>query len=638
MATLREILASFQIKVDTKALKKLDRGLEKSKKSTKGLFDAMGGLRTIVAGAAAAFTGGIFANFINGALNAADAIDKMSGRMGIASDEAQILAQFAVEAGTSARGMEKALKGIARQALAATEGSKVAADAFSDLGIELTDGQGELKGMVDLLFEVGGALSEVESSTERVGLAQVVAGQAGLNLLTNFRDGKEAALALKEELREVAIIYDKEFVTQSAQAVDQMSRLRLQFEAVRVSIVSRFLPGLIRTVTKLQPLVKSFATWARSSQAARLATIALSVALGGLAILKFRGLLTALGLLRKAVLRFLIPIAIIEDLWVTLRGGQSVTRDVIDSLFGIGTTEAVVDSLKVAWDSFYGFLKEEGPKAIKAVGEAFNDLKGGVTRVARGIQSAFAQAVAVTERVLNGLQETWDFLFAGMFDSGEAFGEKLGNNIDFWLVAPFLAAIEGIKSAFNFVDELGAQLQEDFNDSVIDPIIDGINSFASEFSALVQSALTSPFETALAVIRGIVGTIKDLAGGVGSLIEGGVKLAQDVAGFGQSVGQGLSQSRLGQRLQTASEGFGIERAAGAPPSPGAAALPRAPVPTVPATARTSSTTSRTVNLTDQRTTTFAGIAGAQQLQSAERRNTMLQGRDRRATLAGINGG
>lgn len=622
MATLRDILASFQIKIDTKGLKKLDRGLEKSKKSTQGLFDAMGGLRTIVAGAAAAFTGGVFANFVNGALDAADAIDKMSGRIGIASDEAQILSQFAAEAGTSAQGMEKALKGVARQALAATEGSKIASQAFDELGIELTDDQGELKGMIDLLFEVGGALSEVESGTRRMGLAQVVAGQAGVNLLTNFRDGKDAALALREELREVAIIYDKEFVAQSAVAVDQMSRLRLQFEAVRVSIVSRFLPGLIRTVTKLQPLVKSFAAWARSSQAARLGTAALTLALGGLAVLKFRGLLTALGLLRKAMLRFLIPVAIIEDLWVTLRGGKSVTRDVIDSLFGIGTTEAVVKDLKAAWDAFYGFLKEEGPKALKAVGEAFDDLKDGATKAAKGIQSAFAVAVDGTELALNDIQDIWDLLFEGMFDSGESFGEKLGNNIDFWLVAPFLAAIEGIKSAFDFVNELGLQLQEDFSESVINPIVDGIKTFALEFGLLVHDAMTSPFETALGVIRGIVDTVKDLAGGVGGLITGGLELAKSAIEFRQSVGEGLLSSQLGQRFQTASDGAG----------------PGAPVPMLPATARTSSTTNRTVNLTDRRTTTFSGIAGAQQLQSAERRNTMLQGRDRRATLAGINGG
>jgi len=571
---LRDILARFRIDVDAGALRKVDRGLTKTKKSTEGLLTSLGGLQTAFAAAGAALAGNALRAFVGDALSAADAIDKMSKQVGLASDEFQILSQFALESGASAEDLRITLKSLSKNAVLAAGGNAQMVTRFTDLGIAVKDANGKLKSTADLLFETGGALGDLENPTERVAKAQGILGEASLKLLPGFEAGSKSADALRLKLQDLAVVYDKSFIAQSVRAKDEISRLRLQFEAVRVSIVSRFLPGLIRTVVRLQPMIRAFSKWTKSAQAGRLATIALG---GGmlLAASKAGPLLRVLALLGRVFLKFLLPIAIIEDLWVTMQGGDSVTKRLVDGLLGIGTTAKVVKFLQRGWDNMFAFLDRRGPQ------------------VWEGLTQGVADMIQGAVDLLAWLSMQWDENFGGMLSSFEGFGKGVGNIIDLWIVAPFLWAVGLISDAF-------LSISVSFN-AVLASIVETVTGWAGSFFDAVFDALTHPFDTAVVYI-------KNLWSGINSIIEG----VKSVAGAAGEFLGGAAQSRLGARAEQL----------------GTAAR-----------SSSSTTNSRSTTINDHRNLTISsGSGNTRDLNRAASTLTGVLNRDRRSTLAGVGAG
>ena len=83
-------------------------------------------------------------------------------------------------------------------------------------------------------------------------------------------------------------------------------------------------------------------------------------------MIAFAPVILTVGLIAAGVAAVIL---IVEDLIVLFNGGESVIGEFIDTLFGLGSAQAVVEQAKRDWESFLGVLSDVWEVA-KGIGEA----------------------------------------------------------------------------------------------------------------------------------------------------------------------------------------------------------------------------------------------------------------------------
>ncbi len=371
-------------------------------------------------------------SWANGVLKEADAVGKLAAQLGIGTDELQVWSAFASQAGATNEDLRITVKSLAKNIETVAKTAKgPAAEAMKKLGVETSGWKKELPSTMDVLLELGGALGDMESSTERVALAQQVLGEASLKLLPGFKNGSKSAKEQVEALKDLAIVYDKDFIESAEAANDEMGLVEMQFKGIGSMVLMTVLPGLRSLMRWLAPVAKSFRSITQSSNI-------LTAAMGGLGLLgismlgpkiaalvaRFGGLTNVLKMGGRFLLRFVLPLLILDDVITFLRGGDSVIGKILDKMFGMGAAESVLEGVKKTWEGltggveyFWGLMK--GDQAAIDAGEAkIMQFGGFVDDVFAGLGETFSEWGDM-------FAEAWDFALRDMKAMFTGWGDEL---------------------------------------------------------------------------------------------------------------------------------------------------------------------------------------------------------------------
>lgn len=184
---------------------------------------------------------------------AADQIDKMSVRTGLARETLQELKFAGGQLGVGLEQIEKAAEGLSRRIFQIERGTGDVAIAFNQLGVSLRDPTGELRDMSDLLPAVLSALQGIENPTERNAIAMQLFGRSAAQLVPLLEAGEGGLDRLRERARELGIVMDDEAITSLVGFKDRMTEVKEQLGAVGRELALAFLPVLEE---KLIPLVQ----------------------------------------------------------------------------------------------------------------------------------------------------------------------------------------------------------------------------------------------------------------------------------------------------------------------------------------------------------------------------------------------
>jgi len=161
-----------------------------------------------------------------------DEFQKMSARLGLSSEALSEL-KFAAElSGASIGDIELGIKKMSKTALDAERGLISAKRSFDELGISVTDSNGNLKNSEKLFTEVSEGLKNVENETKRTALAQELLGRSGLNLLPLIKSGADGLKEMRQEAQDLGITFTDFEANQSAAFVD--ASLRIQSSAIGI--------------------------------------------------------------------------------------------------------------------------------------------------------------------------------------------------------------------------------------------------------------------------------------------------------------------------------------------------------------------------------------------------------------------
>jgi hypothetical protein len=392
---LRELLAYFNVNVNTGALVRADARIDQTKAKTEGLFASLGTLQK----AFLAFSAVVFARqlggFITDTLDAADATAKLAARLSLTVEQFQTWEGFGATAGSSAKGMATALRTLAKNAEDFAQGAGEAEDAFRGLDLEVESSGGELKNLNDLTQETLERLADLEDDTLRVAYAQRLFGRSGTELLPNLRGGSEAVKENIRRARELAVVYSEEFTSAAEATNDQLFFMGRQLTGVRIQLVRLFLPAIQTTVDWITRASRATTSWAKEHAERLNVTLQsgsisiflglisrLVVSLGGIPGV-IRLILPWLNRLFTASLRFAIPFLIVDDILAFLQGRGSVIGDVLKH-FG------VIDD-----------ANEDGKKLLKTIKDWLPALKE-----ASKIVGDFYREVLIASLALYGMWTT----------------------------------------------------------------------------------------------------------------------------------------------------------------------------------------------------------------------------------------
>jgi hypothetical protein len=227
-------------------IKARDEASRKFKK-VGGSFSGMASTIKSSAGAiGAALTAGFAAKFVNDLATQADAVGKVSKRIGITAEQYQKLTFAARRAGASNETIEKSFRKMQSTIFDAQQGLTTATDALDALGITQEELIG--KSPAEQFDIMASALNNVEDSTEKAALAQDVFGRSGTQLIPMLDDYK----ALGDEAERTGRIMSNEAVAAAESYKDSIEDLSTTMKAtVANSGILEWLADIAKSIEEI---------------------------------------------------------------------------------------------------------------------------------------------------------------------------------------------------------------------------------------------------------------------------------------------------------------------------------------------------------------------------------------------------
>jgi len=262
----------------------------------------------------------------------------------------------------------------------------------------------------------------------------IVINEAALQELAHQKGIKkkvtQMTVAEKTQLRYAAIIASSAAAQGDAARTSEgmanaTKALKAQLKTLGIDAAKKVVPVIEKLVRFARDAVNWFSKMAKSSRILESAMYTLAVVAGVLA-LEFYGAFVLPALAVGAL------ILLVDELWTTLEGGESVIRDVIDGLFGDGTTAAAVEKIRAGiaairqefagldaravWETFAAgadnagwaveqlikkmirLLKYTPPGLVYQVGRAAGQAAGLIGQDDAEIEETFAEGLARRQR------------------------------------------------------------------------------------------------------------------------------------------------------------------------------------------------------------------------------------------------
>lgn len=474
------ILDSFYIMFEADA-SSLNKGVEAADKKaddlTKSLKQAdlaadnigssMGNLLATAGGAmAAVFSVGALMSGIQGAADYADHLGKVSDALGVNIEDLSAWSDVVAMSGGSADGFQSTLKNMtANLEDLSAKGTNESLPFFQQLGVNLKDSSGKMRGVLDLLPEMADGFSKM-TKAQSSGVGQKLGLDEGtIMLLQQGRREVEAQIAKQKELGVVT----KEQAKQSAEWNDALSQMGFQFRGLFSSVGQSVLPAFKAIIDVFTKVVSFF------RQHSHFLT----------------GLFIALG---AAVMVFLVP---------PLLAAAAAAFMAMSPFLLIGAVVAVVaGAFALLYDDIMNFI--DGNDSM--IGDIFAKYPI-VKDLVYGIVDAFKTMGAILSEIFGLIGDVFAFGVA----KGSQFWDTLNNGIDaFKDKFPFLfELVNGLGNIFEAVFDHIKQLWDDIFGSITSSIsavadyigldfsVEGVKNARSQVQAATATPLNNMSSSAI---------------------------------------------------------------------------------------------------------------------------------------------
>lgn len=188
---------------------------------------------------------------VTGAAEYADTYLTMSQTTGLSTDQLQEFAYMAELVDVSLDTMTGSMTKLTRQMDSARGGNEAAGEAFSRLGIRITNADGTLRDSTEVFFEVIDALGQMADGSERDALAMEIFGKSAQQLNPLIAQGRKGIEGFAEEARDMGYVLDEETLSKLGELDDSFQRLTNLRTTISNKLGAGMAPGVTRAVDKL---------------------------------------------------------------------------------------------------------------------------------------------------------------------------------------------------------------------------------------------------------------------------------------------------------------------------------------------------------------------------------------------------
>lgn len=265
-------MATPDVKVRISAVDDTKSAFDSVTKGAAGLKNAMLGIQAAIA----ATTVG-FAYMVKKQLEVADSMSKMAQSAGVSVETLSGLGYAADLAGVSSETLGKSFGKLAKNLSDANKGTGDAVDAFAALGINIKDGNGQLKSTDAVMLEVADKFASFADGTNKTALAMQIFGKQGMELIPMLNLGADGLRKMQKEAGDLGQVLS----TETAQAAEEFNDTLRKIQLTQTGFVNKISAELLPT---LQTIASEFLDIAKNSDSAQVIAKAITVVFQTLAV------------------------------------------------------------------------------------------------------------------------------------------------------------------------------------------------------------------------------------------------------------------------------------------------------------------------------------------------------------------
>lgn len=422
---LRKI-GNVKLKAVSEQFKEMGSKLESAGQAMLGLSAA--------AGAAVASIGAMTYKAAAGA----DDLNTLAKVTGIGTRELQKYGYAADLVDVSVDSIAKSNRRLTKSAYSAANGSTTQSEAFSKLGVSVTDSSGQLRSTDAIFSDVISALGKMTNETERDAIAQQLMGKSAAELNPLIEDGGETYKMVAETLKKYNLDYvDQETLDKANQFNDSLDQMKLLGSVAIAQVGSQLAAYLVPAIQKVVDWAGQLASWLGNLDP-RILTIISAVA-GFIAVLG--PLLIGLGKLATGISAIINLVQLVGPMMAGMGGTIGIVVAVIAALVAVGIL------VYKNWDK----IKAKALEVKEVVVNAWNALKARVAAIFNGIKSAISTAWNVIKANTVGRVKGMVAAAVGTFLSLKAKATSTFNAIKNAIMKPIQTAVNTVKKLLSKV-------------------------------------------------------------------------------------------------------------------------------------------------------------------------------------------
>ncbi len=383
-------------------------GLGRMGQAAKGVGGLMGALLPV--GAVAGLTA-----IAKGSIDAADNLNDMSQRTGVAVESLSRFGQAAQDSGSSIEGVAKGMGQLAKRI---TDPSSAASKALSGIGVATRDAQGKVRSLDAVMLEISDRFAKMPDGAEKSALAMQLFGKSGVELIPMLNQGRAA-------LEQYQATISGDMAKSADEFNDSLNAIGRSLSGPFNEAVTALLPAITSIAQGIVGIIKAFTALPQPVQAT---------------LLVIGGLLTALVALAPAISAIISIGSAIAGLFAAggaLASAGSIIAGIATAFIVLITGPVGIVALLVAAGvAIYAFRDQIGAAfnaVVNFIGGAFNTIGDLLKAGAQAYMDYYVKPILG--------------FFTGLYDGAVAIFGKIGSAIG----KAFEAVVGTIKNVFRSV-------------------------------------------------------------------------------------------------------------------------------------------------------------------------------------------
>ena len=225
------------------AMKKVQTETQKTAKAGLDAGAALGSLGTI-------FAAQRLAAFASSALDAAEALYKMSQKTGVSVEQLSVLTFQATQAAIPQEALEKGMIKLAKSFVSLESGGSTAVEAFKKIGLSAAD----LKGLSldQVMLKLANAQAKYADGAGKAATMTELMGKSGANMIPLLNEmaggGFEAAT---EHLQKLGLVISGDMARGAEDFNDSLERMEMAAQGAAIQITQGILPSMTKSISAL---------------------------------------------------------------------------------------------------------------------------------------------------------------------------------------------------------------------------------------------------------------------------------------------------------------------------------------------------------------------------------------------------